>query len=179
MIVVYLVGAKPFYLNNSMIMKILFVVAFLITSLWSCKSKTAFEYSERIVKMEKDLARDITGAEEKVSRFLKTEQNDSAKLIAQQVEDMTNATLKDVQNLAAPNVAEAENFKKEAINYFTYIKEMYTSFNRFVKAGSDEAKEVERLKLAKIFDEKDEATKAMQSAQQKFAEANNFRLEKK
>ena len=35
----------------------------------SCKSKTAFDYSEQIVKMETDLAADIAIADEKVSRL--------------------------------------------------------------------------------------------------------------
>jgi hypothetical protein len=177
MIVVYLVGPKPLYTINSMIMKILLFIAFLFTTLLSCKTKTAFDYSERIVKMETDLSRDIAGADEKVSKFLDAAQQDSAKIISQQMEDMAASALKKVQTLDAPNVAEAENFKKEAVKYFTYLKAVYASLNRFVMATTDETKEAERLKLARIVSQKEEATKALQLAQQKFAKANNFRVE--
>ena len=55
----------------------------------------------------------------------------------------------------------------------------YSSFNKFTMAATDEAKEAERSRLVKIVSEKEEATKALQVAQQKFAAANNFRIEKK
>lgn len=151
----------------------------LMTVLFSCKSKTAFDYSQQIVKMETELAADIAIADKKVSKFLDAEQNDSAVIIAQQMEDMADKKLKEIQNLDAPNVDEAENFKKEAVRYFSYIKAIYTSFNKFTMATTDEAKETERSKLVKIVNEKDEATKALQVAQQKFATANNFKIEKK
>jgi hypothetical protein len=153
-------------------------LAILMTVLFSCKSKTAFDYSQQIVKMETELAADIAMADKKVSKFLDAEQNDSAMIITQQMEDMADKKLKEIQNLDAPNVEEAENFKKEAVRYFSYIKAIYTSYNRLTMATNEEAKEMERSKLLKIGNEKEEATKALQVAQQKFAVANNFRIEK-
>ena len=84
-----------------------------------------------------------------------------------------------MQKLDAPDVEEGENFKKEAVKYFSYLKAIYSSFNKFTMAATDEAKEAERSRLVKIVSEKEEATKALQVAQQKFAAANNFRIEKK
>lgn len=160
-------------------MKILPVLlALLLASLFSCKSKTAFDYSQQIVKMETELSADIASADKKVSKFLEAEQNDSAMVIAQQMEDLADKKLKEVQKLEAPNVDEGENFKKEAVRYFSYLKAIYTSFNRFTMATTDEAKETERSRLVKIVNEKEEATKALQVAQQKFAAANNFKIEK-
>ena len=162
-----------------MTMKILpSLLVLLFTSLYSCKSKTAFDYSQQIVKMETELSADIAAADKKVSRFLEAEQNDSAMVIAQQMEDLTDKKLKEVQKLDAPHVEEGENFKKEAIRYFSYLKAIYASFNKFTMATTKEAKEAERLRLVKIVNEKEEATKALQVAQQKFAAANNFRIEK-
>lgn len=154
------------------------LLVLLFTSLYSCKSKTAFDYSQQIVKMETELSADIAAADKKVSRFLEAEQNDSAMVIAQQMEDLTDKKLKEVQKLDAPHVEEGENFKKEAIRYFSYLKAIYASFNKFTMATTKEAKEAERLRLVKIVNEKEEATKALQVAQQKFAAANNFRIEK-
>ena len=154
------------------------LLAALLAILFSCKSKTAFDYSQQIVKMETELAADIATADKKVSKFLEAEQNDSVIVIAQQMEDMADKKLKEIQNLDAPSVEEGENFKKEAVRYFSYIKAIYTSFNKFTIATTDEAKEIERSKLVKIVNEKEEATKALQVAQQKFATANNFKIEK-
>jgi hypothetical protein len=94
------------------------------------------------------------------------------------MEELANKKLKEVQNLDAPNVEEADNFKKEAVRYFSYLKNIYTSFKRFTMAATDEIKEAERLRLIRIVSEKEEATQALQAAQQKFAAANNFRIEK-
>jgi hypothetical protein len=151
----------------------------LVVISFSCKSKTAFDYSEQIVKMETELAADIAMADQKVSKFLEAKQNDSAMIIAQHMEDLADKKLKEIQDLDAPNVEEGENFKKEAVRYFSYIKAIYTTFHKFTMATTDEAKEKERSKLVKIVNEKEEATKALQVAQQKFATANKFKIEKK
>jgi hypothetical protein len=159
-------------------MKQLSAIITLLVLLVSCKSKTAFDYSQQIVKMETDLAADIAIADKKVSKFLATNQNDSAAIITLQMEELAENKLKEVQRLEAPNVDEADNFKKEAVRYFSYLKNIYTSFNKFTMATSDDAKETARQKLASIVDDKEEIAKALQIAQQKFATANNFRIEK-
>ena len=94
------------------------------------------------------------------------------------MKELTEKTLAEVKMLEAPKVEEGENFKKAAIRYFTYLTTLYTSFNKLTMAATDEAKEAERLKLSRIVDDKEDATKALQVAQQKFAAANNFRIEK-
>jgi len=152
--------------------------ALVLVLLFSCKSTTAYDYSQRIVKMETDLSAEIAIADKKISKFLEAEQNDSAIIIAQLMEELANKKLKEIRQLDAPNVKEADNFKKEAVRYFSYLKNIYTSFRRFTMASTDEVKEAERLRLLRIVNEKEEATQALQAAQQKFAAANNFRIEK-
>ena len=143
-----------------------------------CKSNSAFDYSQAIVKIETDFAAEIIPADKKVSEFLDSDQHDSAAIFTQQMEDLAEKRLAQVRDLKAPNVKEAENFKLAAIRYFTYLKTMYTAFNNFTKASTEEAKEAERVRLAKIVADKDDATRTLQLAQQKFAAANNFRIEK-
>ena len=152
--------------------------ALILVFFLSCKSTAAYEYSQRIVKMETDLSAEIAVADKKISKFLEAEQNDSAIIIAQLMEELANTKLKEVRKLDAPNVQEADNFKKEAVRYFSYLKNIYTSFKRFTMATTDDVKEAERLRLLRIVNEKEDATQALQAAQQKFAAANNFRIEK-
>jgi len=99
-------------------------------------------------------------------------------MMSQQMESLADSTLKEIQKLEAPRVKEGDNFKKAAVRYFSYIKNIYTSFNRFVMAATDEQKEIERERLAKIIKDKKETTEAMQEAQRKFAAANDFRIGK-
>jgi hypothetical protein len=152
--------------------------ALLLTALISCKSKTAFDYSQAIVKMENDLSADLAKADLKVAEYMEAQKTDSAIMMTQQMETLAEGTLKEIQELEAPKVKEAENFKKAAIRYFSYIKSIYTSLNRLTMAATDDEKEIERQRLARIIKDKEETTDAMQEAQRKFAAANDFRLEK-
>ncbi len=152
--------------------------ALVLLALISCKSKTAFDYSQTIVKMENELSADLATADLKVAEYMEAQKTDSAILMTQQMETLAEGTLKEVQELEAPKVKEGENFKKSAVRYFSYIKSIYTSFNRLTMAATDEQKEIERERLAKIIKDKKEATDAMQEAQRKFAAANDFRIEK-
>jgi hypothetical protein len=154
------------------------LLALVMVLLFSCKSKTAFDYSQQIVTMETELAADIAISDKKVSDYIDAEQNDSAAIITKRMEDLAVKTLEEVKKLDAPKVNEGENFKKAAVRYFTYLNTIYTSFHKFTSATTAKAKESERLKLAKIVNDKEEATKALQVAQQKFATANNFRIGK-
>jgi hypothetical protein len=160
-------------------MKLKLVPALLLLMIMiSCKSKTAFDYSEAIVKMENELSADIAKADLKVTEYLEAQKTDSAIMMSQQMEFFADTKLKEIQKLEAPKVKEGDNFKKAAVRYFSYIKNIYTSFNRFTMAATDEQKETERERLAKIIKDKKEATDAMQEAQRKFAAANDFRIEK-
>ena len=151
----------------------------LLVSLVSCQSKSAFDYSEAIVRMERELSADIAEADQKLLAYMDAKKSDSAVMISKHMEALAEDKLNEVEKLKAPPVNEGDNFKKSAVRYFTYIKSIYTAFRRFTMAATDSEKEKERKKLAKIIGEKKEITKAMQEAQRKFALANNFLIEKK
>jgi hypothetical protein len=144
----------------------------------SCKSKTAFDYSQAIVKMENELSAELEKVDSKVAEYIEAKNTDSAIMMTRQMETLAEGTLKEIQELQAPKVKEGENFKKAAVRYFSYIKSIYTSFHRLTMAATDEQKEIERERLAKIIKDKKDATDAMQEAQRKFAAANDFRIEK-
>ena len=143
-----------------------------------CQSKSAFDYSQRIVQMETEFSSAISVADEKVGDFLDKNQQDSAISITRHMEELADSKLKEIQQLEAPNVEEGENFKKAAVQYFVYLKAVYSSFNKFTMATSEEEKEDERQKLARMVGQKEQITKELQQAQQKFAKANNFKIEK-
>ncbi len=155
------------------------LVLMLTVGLIGCKTKSAFNYSERIVRMEVELSEKIAIADARVTRFLENDQQDSARITAASMEQTTAETWEAVKELDAPDVAEADNFKKEVVKYFGYLHSIYAAFNKFVQAPEGPAKEKERNKLGKIVKEKEAATRILQSAQQKFAQANNFRIGKK
>ena len=146
--------------------------------LFGCQSKSAFDYSQLIVQMETELSSAIAIADERVGAFLDNNQTDSAILLSQHMEELADNKLKEIQKLEAPDVEEGENFKKAAVQYFVYLKAVYSSFKKFTMASNETEKENEREKLARMVGQKEQVTKELQEAQQKFAKANNFRIEK-
>jgi len=150
------------------------IAALLLASVLSCKSKSAYDYSEAIVKLETELSAEIAKADQELIEYMEAKKTDSAILMSRQMQALAEGKLNEVEKMKVPNVKEGENFKKSAIRYFTYIKNIYSTFRKFTVAATNAEKEKERKKLAKIIQEKNEITKAMQEAQRKFAAANNF-----
>ncbi len=155
----------------------LFAASLLIVMI-SCKSKTAFDYSEAIVKMEAELSTDIASADQKVSEYLEAKEKDNAILMSREMELLAEEKLKEIKDMKAPDVEEADNFKKAAIRYFSYVKSIYSSFKKYTMAATDQEKEAERKKLSKIIAEKKIITEHMKEAQRKFAAANDFYIGK-
>ena len=155
------------------------IATLLLVFLVSCKSKSAFDYSEAIVRMEKELSADIAEADQKLLVYMDTKKSDSAILMSKHMEALAEDKLNEVEKMKVPLVNEGDNFKKSAVRYFTYIKSIYTAFRKFTMAKSGADKEKERKKLAKIIEAKNDIAKDMQEAQRKFAAANNFLIEKK
>jgi len=151
-------------------------VIFLLIAMISCTTKSAFEYSETIVRMDNELSADIARADLKVNEYVERQKNDSAIMMSEQMELLADSKLKEIQKLEAPKVKEGDNFKKAAVRYFTYIKTIYTSLKKFTMASTEEQKTLERERLARIIKDKNEAIEAMQEAQKKFARANNFKI---
>jgi hypothetical protein len=129
--------------------------------------------------MERELSADIAEADQKLLAYMDAKKSDSAVMMSRYMEALAEDKLSEVEKMKVPPVNEGDNFKKSAVRYFTYIKNIYTTFRKFTMADSGAEKEKERKKLAKIIGEKNEIMKDMQEAQRKFAAANNFLIEKK
>jgi hypothetical protein len=151
----------------------------LLVILFSCKSKTALQFNEKIIGIERSLTPDITSTEERVGKFFEAQQYDSAAAASSRMESLVDSKLKEVEALPAPDVKEADNLKKAAVRYFAYLKSVYTSYKDFSTQTTDDTRETARLNLVKIANQKDDALKDIQVAQKKYAEANGFKIENK
>jgi hypothetical protein len=158
-------------------MKLSIVVAVvLLATVSGCKSKTAFNYSEKIVKLERDLGPHIEKADEQMAKYLETQTYDSVISISTRMENMVDSKLEVIKNSQPPSVAEADNFKKAAIRYFNYMKSMYTSYKNFASQTEEEGKEKARQQLVSLAGQGEDEVKNMQMAQRKYASANNFKI---
>jgi cytochrome c556 len=152
-------------------------ILFIIFLLTACNSKTALNYSEAIIKREKSLEHSIKETEDLVKKYISTTQYDSMTYVSAKLEKEIDEQLQAIKNEKAPDVKEGDNFKRASLDYFAYMKSVYTGYVKFSKAGSEDARQEVYKDLQSIVDKKTEVIKAMRDAQAKFAKANGFRLE--
>ena len=155
----------------------LIIAALMLVALSSCSSKTAYRYSQEIVKLERSMMSDIEQTERKVEQFATVQDYDSIVVVSERMEKIVDAKLQEVITKPAPKVKEAENFKQASVRYFTYLKSIYTSYKKFGLAQSDEARQREFQNLQELVGGKTAALNDMQTAQKKFADANGFKVE--
>lgn len=156
----------------------LFLIAMAVFSICSCQSKAAFKFSEDIVQKEKSLTADITQTEEEVGRFAEEAKFDSVAIVSERMEEKVAAKIEEIKAMKTPVAKEAENFKTATLHYFSFIKSVYTHYKNVGLAKADEARQEAATKLTDIEARRDVAINLMQQAQQKFAKANGFRIEK-
>lgn len=159
-----------------MIKRILFVLIVAV-SLVSCKSKSAFNYSQDIVKKEKSLMNDINSTEANVEKFIAAEQYDSIAAAGARMEKLVDAKLTEIKDQPAPDVKEGEAFKDASVKYFSFIKSMYSGYRTFGSVSTPEEREKQMDKLRELVSKKTQVISDMQAAQKKFANANGFKLE--
>jgi hypothetical protein len=157
---------------NKMFFSLIMLMAFC-----SCNSRSAFNYSQDIVKKEQSLTQDITSTEDKIKIYFEKEQFDSIAVAGARMENIVNTKLNEIKEQPAPDVKESAGFKDASIKYFQFIKSMYTGYKEFGNASTAAGREKEMGKLRQILLQKTEAITEMQKAQKKFAEANGFKLE--
>lgn len=158
-------------------MKHLVYLILLLATFSSCGSKSsAFRFSQDIVKKEQSLVKDIERTEDQVFKFANENKYDSIAVVATRMEKLVDDRLQEVQRLPLPDAKEADAFKKAAVNYFSYLKSVYTAYKNFGLATTEEARDKERTHLLKIVDEKNEAVNAMQRMQKKYAAVNGFKV---
>lgn len=161
-------------------MKLSIIVAIvLLATVTGCKSKSAFNYSEKIVKLETDMGPDIEKADESMAKYLETQTYDSVISISTRMEGLVNSKLIEIMNTEPPAVEQADNFKKAAIRYFTYFRNMYSAYKNFAMRTDEAEKEIARKQLVDLAGQVENEVKEMQAAQRKYANANNFKIKDK
>ena len=143
----------------------------------SCKSKDAYNYSEKIVAKEKSLEAAIKETENKVKEFNLESKMDSIVAVSERMVSLVDSKLTEIKNEAAPSAKGAEDFKKAAVNYFEYIKGVYSAYISYGKASTEEEKTAEVERIKEMVSKKQEAVRDMQEAQKKYADANGFKVQ--
>jgi hypothetical protein len=158
-----------------MLNKIAFIVLIAFT-FSSCNYNAAYNYSEKIVKMENSLLPDIETTETNVAKFANTAQYDSIAAAGQKMENLINIKLDEIKKMPAPDAKGGEDFKTACIKYFEYMKSVYTSYKDFGNEKTDEGRDREKTKMLGLTQSKNLVLSEMEQAQQKFAKDNGFKI---
>ncbi|MEO7925049.1 MAG: hypothetical protein ABIR30_15310 [Chitinophagaceae bacterium] len=158
-------------------LKKLLLAAVLFTSIAGCKSKSAYNYSQDIVKKERSLTPDIEATERKVTNYVTAGQYDSIVVAAESMEKLVQKKIDEINALKVPSAKKAAEFKAATLKYFNYIKSIYTTYKLLGKAETDEKRQEVVADLQKIVDEKQTVINDMQTAQRAYADANGFKVE--
>lgn len=159
-------------------MKLLFAFI-LLASITSCKSKSAYKYSQDIVSKERSLASDVTSAEEKAATYVTTGRYDSLAILGEKMEKLIQQKIDEINAMPVPNAKEVDQFKSSSLNYFKYIKNLYTKYKDLGNATTEEERLAVITDIQDVISTRFKVVGEMQAAQKKYADANNFKVESK
>jgi len=141
-----------------------------------CKSTIAKDYNDMIVKKQKSLAVNVDQNEPKLRNYFANYEYDSIASISSRMEAKIDSIIKDITNKPAPKVKQGENFKKAALNYFDYMKTLYTAYKNYGSQTTPEGRIVGREVIARVTPEEDLMIAQLKEAQRIFAKDNGFKI---
>jgi len=156
--------------------KTLFTIATICCFAIGCKSKIAKDYNDMIVKKQKSLAGSIDENEPKLRNYFANYEYDSIAAVSGRMETKIDSIIQSIKRKPAPKATQGENFKKAALNYFDYMKTLYTTYKNYGLTTSPEARIVGREIISRVTSQEDKMVADMQQAQRIFAKDNEFKI---
>lgn len=156
---------------------IFLIMGFTVFVFAGCKSKAAFDFSEKIVEIESRLGQSITDIQPKVIQYMEEGNMDSLAIVGANMEIQVESSMTEIDSLPTPDIKEADRFKAASLRYFTHIKNIYGSYKLYALESDDSLRALERERMIRLESDMGSMIKEMQKAQQQFAKANGFRVE--
>jgi phospholipase/lecithinase/hemolysin len=163
-----------------MLKKLIIFIA-IITGFAACnpRGKSAANYNNSIIEKENSLQPDVEATENNVAKYFNAANYDSIAVAGERMEGIVQKKIDEINAMPTPDAKNIGSFKAAVIEYFRFIKSLYTDYKEYGLADTEEKRMQVALDIQKIVNRKQEALDDLQSAQRKFAEANGFRLQKK
>jgi hypothetical protein len=157
--------------------KLLLYAALLLTFFSSCNAKSAFNYSQEVVKTEKALVPQIEETEKKVAEYFPLQKFDSIALVSRKMEVSVQNAMDHLDNLPVPDAKEADAFKAGFMKYFRFMKSVYTGYRKVAEAKTEEERNKYLAEVQLIPAKRLEVQNEIKAVQQKYADANGFKLQ--
>src|SRR5689334_10184145 len=157
--------------------KTVFAIAVVCCFAIGCKSKMAVDYNNLIVKEQQSLAKSMEQTEPQLKNYFANYEYDSIASVSSRMEAKIDSIIHDIQNRPAPKVKQGENFKKAALNYFDYMKTIYTSYKNYGLQITPQGRQTQLQIMSLVIDQEDKMIADMQQAQKIFAKDNGFKIQ--
>jgi hypothetical protein len=157
-------------------LKIVFTVAIVGFFMTGCKSKKAINYNEMIVKEQRKLAQSMDEEAPELRNYFANYVYDSIVSVSSRMEARINAIVANINKTPVPDVSQGTNFKKATLQYFNYMKGVYTAYKNYGMQTSPDGREIEMQVIEKMTNGEDQVIADMQKAQQIFAKNNGFKI---
>jgi hypothetical protein len=143
------------------------------------KAKMARDYNNAIVMKDNGLMPAVTACEEKVKKYYEASQYDSIAIEGKRMEDVIQGNIDEINKMTVPDVKNVDKFKRAYLEYFKFVKGLYTNYTSYGMAATDEKRQEVLKDIQDNEGRKQEVLNDLQKAQREFADANNFKIEKK
>lgn len=168
---------NKFCLKPAFMRKIpLLIAALAMLVLLACRSKSAFNFSQEIVKKEQSLIPDMQRTEDKVASYIKANTYDSITVAADFMEKEIDKKLTEIKTMPAPDAKLGQDFKNQSIEYFSYLKSIYSKYKDLGQAPTEEARTEVLQSMQELLEKREVTLRNMQRTQKAFAQANGFNI---
>ena len=159
----------------------LFIFTVLLTVMAGCKSKSnaALKYNQDIVDEQQSFQDQGQVAEDNISRYYDAGHYDSIGVAGAEMEIILQKVIDNVKALPLPDAKGIDEFKKAAIEYFEFHKSYYTYCIEYGHAENDDKRNEAMGRIEQFRGQRQDAENKIHQAQQKFADANGFKMGKR
>lgn len=113
----------------------------------ACNAVSVSTFNDAILEKENALVPQIEATEESVGKFAEESKFDSIAAVSGRMESAVAQTISEIEKMELPSAEGAEDFKKASVEYFQYLKSIYTAYKKLGLAKTDEerASEVKQV----------------------------------
>src|SRR5436190_1395112 len=154
----------------------IFAIAVICFFAIGCKSKQALDYNNMIVQKQQSLAKSMDQTEPELKNYFANYEYDSIASVSARMAAKIDSIMHVIQSKPAPNVKQGANFKKAALNYFDYMKTIYTSYKNYGSETTPQGRIIGLAVISRVTSDEDKAIADMQQAQRIFAKDNGFKI---
>jgi len=154
----------------------IFTIATICFFAIGCKSKMALDYNDMIVKNQQSLASSMDQTEPQLKDYFANHEYDSIAVVSSRMEVKIDSIMRNIRQKPVPKVKQGENFKKAALNYFDYMKTIYTSYKNYGNESTPEGRIIGLAVITRVTNQEDKVVADMQQAQRIFAKDNGFKI---